>query len=124
MAEELKGLPKLRSVDKYFKDRFDTEILNKIVERMQTRTVENISEMEPEVQSIIVKKMQDIERHFDKNVDVVNADRKQQKDKKVRLEEIKESVRIHEENFNNNVISKNAYYQQSSPKTTMSGQFD
>jgi hypothetical protein len=53
ITEELKGLPKLRTVEKYFKQRFETEILNKIVGQMHTRAAASISELDPEVQTMI-----------------------------------------------------------------------
>ena len=31
ISRELKGLPRLRTVDQYFKDKFEAEVLNKIM---------------------------------------------------------------------------------------------
>ena len=76
---ELKGLPKLRPVGQYYKDKFETEILNKIVGQIHERAANSFEEQDPQVKQMIERKMKEIENHFDSNVNVINAERKEQK---------------------------------------------
>ena len=40
---ELKGMPKLRSIEQYNRDKFEATILNQIMDRMQERAVESLA---------------------------------------------------------------------------------
>lgn len=77
ISKELKGLPRLRTVDSYFRDKFEAEILNKIMGQIHQRAAESISEDDKVMQAMVKRKMKDIENHFDQTVNMINAERKE-----------------------------------------------
>ena len=73
----MKGMPRLRTVEQFQKDKFEAEILNKIMGQIQERTVEGMEDEGEDVQQMVKKKMKQIENHFDATINVINAERKQ-----------------------------------------------
>lgn len=79
---DLKGMPHLRTVDQYLKEKFEAQILNTIMEKMQERAVDSLAQEDDEMRALVKKRMRQIESHFDHNINVINADRREQKARK------------------------------------------
>ena len=75
----MKGLPKLRTVDQYQKEKFEATILNTIMDKVQERTKANLANEDENVKQFVDKRMKEIRSHFELNINVVDADRKEQK---------------------------------------------
>ena len=75
----MKGLPKLRTVDQYQKEKFEATILNTIMDKVQERTKANLANEDENVKQFVDKRMKEIQSHFELNINVVDADRKEQK---------------------------------------------
>ena len=73
---------------------------------MHQRAAETIDSQDAGMQKMIVRKMKEIERHFNQNINVINNDRQQQKKLKQKLEEIKQKEIMHKENFELSMASK------------------
>ena len=86
----MKGLPKLRTVDTYLKEKFEATILNTIMDRMQDRAAASLANEDASVKQFVDKRMGEIRAHFDQNINVIDADRKEQKARKEHLEVIKQ----------------------------------
>lgn len=79
MNPELKGLPKLRTVDQYNKEKFEATILNTIINRMQDRVTSNLASQNASVREFVSEKIKKIQNHFENNINVIDADRKEQR---------------------------------------------
>ena len=63
---------------------------------------------------MVTKKMRQIENHFDNTVNVINADRKQQRKNKEKLKELSEIQRAHEHQFSISLAASKALTSQGS----------
>ena len=86
---EMKGMPKLHTIDHFMKQKFETTILNTIMDRMQVRATNNLMNMDDNVQILVKKRMTEIQTHFASHINVIDADRKEQKARKAHLDVIK-----------------------------------
>ena len=59
--------------------------------QIHQRTAESIDPDDEGMKTMIAKKMRDIENHFDATVNVINAERKEQKKAKDKLREYSET---------------------------------
>ena len=87
----------MRTVNQYYKDKFEAEVLKKIMGQIHERAADSFREEDPLIKAMIEKKMKEIQNHFDQNINVINAERKEQKQNKIKLQEIKEIEKAHEE---------------------------
>ena len=60
----MKGLPKLRTVDQYQKEKFEATILNTIMDKVQERTKANLANEDENVKQFVDKRMKEIQSHF------------------------------------------------------------
>ena len=58
-------MPKLRTVEQYYKDKFDSGFLSMIVQSMQERTSNSIAEGTPEFKKMVFQKSKEIQSYFD-----------------------------------------------------------
>ena len=56
---------------------------------MQERAIDSLAQEDDEMRAMVKKKMKKIESHFDHNINVINADRREQKARKEHLSAIK-----------------------------------
>ena len=78
-------MPKLRTMDQFAREKFEAQVLNTIMDKMQERAVDSLAEEEPGVREFVKMRMKEIESHFDHNINVINADRKEQKARKAQM---------------------------------------
>ena len=67
----------MRTVNQYYKDKFEAEVLNKIMGQIHERAVDSFKEEDPVIHAMIAKKMKEIVNHFETNINVINAERKE-----------------------------------------------
>ena len=66
---------------------------------MQSRVAESLAGEDVQVRDMVVRKMKEIENHFESNINVINAERKEQRQNYEKLRELSELRKAQEEYF-------------------------